>query len=53
VRRAKLYDLRDKSGKAARIKERTVRKGEKVKGSKAKAAPKATKTDDAPETAAE
>jgi large subunit ribosomal protein L19 len=26
VRRAKLYDLRGKSGKAARIKERTVRK---------------------------
>jgi len=53
VRRAKLYDLREKSGKAARIKERTVRKGEKVKGSKAKASPKAKKTDDAPETAAE
>jgi len=28
VRRAKLYDLRGKSGKAARIKERTMRKGE-------------------------
>jgi large subunit ribosomal protein L19 len=28
VRRAKLYDLRQKSGKAARIKERTMRKGE-------------------------
>jgi len=28
VRRAKLYDLRHKSGKAARIKERTMRKGE-------------------------
>jgi large subunit ribosomal protein L19 len=30
VRRAKLYDLRDKSGKAARIKERTVRKSDKA-----------------------
>ncbi len=29
VRRAKLYDLRQKSGKAARIKERSVRKGDK------------------------
>lgn len=28
VRRAKLYDLRHKSGKAARIKERTMHKGE-------------------------
>lgn len=28
VRRAKLYDLREKSGKAARIKERRVMKGE-------------------------
>ena len=27
VRRAKLYDLREKSGKAARIKERRVHKG--------------------------
>lgn len=35
VRRAKLYDLREKSGKAARIKERRVIKGD----GKAKAAP--------------
>ena len=56
VRRAKLYDLRKKSGKAARIKERTVRKGEMVKGSKAKALAKseaAATASDTPETAAE
>jgi large subunit ribosomal protein L19 len=52
VRRAKLYDLREKSGKAARIKERTVRKGEKVKGSKAKAKP-AAPASKTPEKAAE
>ncbi|MCB9898399.1 MAG: 50S ribosomal protein L19 [Planctomycetes bacterium] len=33
VRRAKLYDLRDKSGKAARIRERTVRKDGEGKAS--------------------
>jgi large subunit ribosomal protein L19 len=38
VRRAKLYDLREKSGKAARIKERTVRKGD-PKGARPDAAP--------------
>ena len=37
VRRAKLYDLRKKSGKAARIKERAVRRDKDTK----KAAPKA------------
>lgn len=46
VRRAKLYDLRAKSGKAARIKERTVRKSdkaEKAANDAAKAAAKASK----------
>jgi large subunit ribosomal protein L19 len=38
VRRAKLYDLRTKSGKAARIKERTMRKGELKAAKAAKAA---------------
>jgi large subunit ribosomal protein L19 len=44
VRRAKLYDLRTKSGKAARIKERTMRKGE----FKAAKAAKSAKAAEAP-----
>ena len=45
VRRAKLYDLRGKSGKAARIKERTVRKSDGNAKASAAAKP-APATDD-------
>lgn len=50
VRRAKLYDLRHKSGKAARIKERTMRKGEaaalRAQSNPAAAAPNAPASED-------
>ncbi len=50
VRRAKLYDLRHKSGKAARIKERTMRKGEaaalRAQSNPGTAAPSAPTTED-------
>lgn len=39
VRRAKLYYIRGKIGKAAKIKELIIRKGDKNKAAKAKAAP--------------
>jgi large subunit ribosomal protein L19 len=50
VRRAKLYYIRDKIGKAAKIRELIVRKAPKVAATAAVAAPGATETS-APESA--